>query len=192
MILEIFGYIGSCLVVISMLMSNVVKLRILNTIGSVISGMYALLCHAYPLVLMNSALIIINLYGFYKLLNTNKEYKAVKTNVNDGLVQYFLKQYKKDIHKAFPKFDPKKCMNDDAYMILCEDKPAGLFIGEVKGDDFYIELDYTTPAYRDCSVGQFIFSELKYTFHLEREVSKKHIEYLEKVGFKKIGQSYIR
>ena len=38
MLLEIWGYIGSILVVVSMLMSSIVKLRVINTIGSVISG----------------------------------------------------------------------------------------------------------------------------------------------------------
>ncbi|MDO5785972.1 MAG: hypothetical protein Q4P20_13030, partial [Eubacteriales bacterium] len=60
MIIEIFGYIGSALVVISMLMSSIVKLRIINTTGSVISGIYAVICGALPLALMNFCLITIN------------------------------------------------------------------------------------------------------------------------------------
>ena len=39
--IEIFGYIGSALVVVSMLMTSVVKLRVINTVGSLISGTYA-------------------------------------------------------------------------------------------------------------------------------------------------------
>ncbi len=58
--IEIFGYIGSGLVVISMLMSSIVRLRIINTIGSTISAVYAVICGAFPLVLMNACLIVIN------------------------------------------------------------------------------------------------------------------------------------
>ncbi len=54
MLIEIFGYIGSILVVVSMLMSSIVKLRAINTIGSVISGIYAVVCGA----LMNICLIM--------------------------------------------------------------------------------------------------------------------------------------
>lgn len=75
MFIEIFGYTGSILVVISMLMSSVVKLRLINTIGSVISGTYAVIRGAFPLVLMNACLIIINVYNLYKLLKTDKESK---------------------------------------------------------------------------------------------------------------------
>ena len=40
MLIEIFGYIGSARVVVSMLMSSIVKLRVINIFGSVISGTY--------------------------------------------------------------------------------------------------------------------------------------------------------
>ena len=68
MMIEIFGYIGSALVVVSMLMSSIVKLRIINTVGSVISGIYAVICGAIPLAVMNICLITINIYGLVKLL----------------------------------------------------------------------------------------------------------------------------
>ena len=42
LLVELFGYLGSVLVVVSMLMASVVKLRVINTFGSVISGTYAL------------------------------------------------------------------------------------------------------------------------------------------------------
>ena len=36
MMIELVGYLGSALVVVSMLMTSVVKLRVVNTIGSAI------------------------------------------------------------------------------------------------------------------------------------------------------------
>ncbi len=36
-LIEIFGYIGSVLVIVSMLMSSIVKLRIINTVGRCVS-----------------------------------------------------------------------------------------------------------------------------------------------------------
>ena len=77
MLIEIFGYIGSGLIVISMLMSSIVKLRIINTIGSVISGIYAMICGAFPLSLMNGCLISINIYNLFKLWKEQKEYDTV-------------------------------------------------------------------------------------------------------------------
>ena len=48
MLIEIFGYIGSVLVVVSLLLSSIVKLRVVNTIGSIVSGIYALIVGALP------------------------------------------------------------------------------------------------------------------------------------------------
>ena len=43
MMIEMIGYLGSILVLISMLMSSVIKLRVINTIGSGIFCVYALM-----------------------------------------------------------------------------------------------------------------------------------------------------
>ncbi len=61
--LEIFGYIGTALVVISMMMTSITKLRIVNMSGSVISAIYAGICGTWPIVVMNVCLFAIN--GFH-------------------------------------------------------------------------------------------------------------------------------
>lgn len=58
--LEIFGYIGTALVLASMIMTSLTKLRSINIIGSVICMIYALLTGAFPVVLLNGGLVIIN------------------------------------------------------------------------------------------------------------------------------------
>ena len=65
--IEMIGYLGSILVLVSMLMSSVVKLRVINTIGSGIFAAYALMIHSYPTALMNGALVGINIYNLVKL-----------------------------------------------------------------------------------------------------------------------------
>ena len=65
--IELIGYLGSALVVVSMLMSSVVKLRVINTIGSGIFAAYALMIHSYPTALMNICLVGINIYNLLKL-----------------------------------------------------------------------------------------------------------------------------
>ena len=64
--LEIFGYIGSVLVVISMMMTSITKLRIVNISGSVISTTYSVIVGAWPIVAMNVALMIINFYHIFR------------------------------------------------------------------------------------------------------------------------------
>ncbi len=58
--LEIFGYIGTVLVLMSMMMTSMTKLRIFNISGSVISAIYAAFCQTWPVVILNVGMIVIN------------------------------------------------------------------------------------------------------------------------------------
>ena len=83
--IEIFGYIGTILVIGSMLMSSMVKLRIVSTLGSTVSGIYALINGALPLVLMNGVIVIINIYNLIKLSKTKQENDLVEDDVRETL-----------------------------------------------------------------------------------------------------------
>lgn len=187
MLIEIVGYLGSVLVVVSMLMSSVVKLRIINMIGSIVSGVYALIVGAFPLVLMNGCLIIINIYNLHKLLKSDHQYDLVEGNGDDTFLLHILEHYKEDIKTYFPEFVWKKGGFDAVYMVFCDAVPAGVLIGKMKMDgEMQVLLDYSTPTYRDCSVGEYLYSKLP-----ERGVSKlvfsdksqEHEGYMKKMGF---------
>ena len=185
-LLELIGYLGSLLVIVSMLMTSVVKLRVINTIGSVIFCGYALAIHSYPTAAMQVCLIIINIINLYKLNNTKKEYAVISTNAADGFVSHFLFANSKDIKKFFPDFSAPDA-NDKIFLITCGEVPAGIFIcREEAADSLQVKLDYTTLAYRDCSAGKFLYT------HLQRLGIKKlsaetkippHEKYLRKMGF---------
>ena len=196
MLIEIFGYIGSALVVVSMLMSSIVKLRVVNTIGSIVSGTYALIVGALPLVLMNACLIAINVYNLFKLLKKNKVYDMVEGTVEDSYVGYFLDRYAEDIQKYFPAFKREEACGKKACIVCCDGNAAGLFIGSEKNGVVDVMIEYATPAYRDCSVGTFLYGELAakgvnrivYT----QQLSDEHIAYLLKVGFVKENDAYVK
>lgn len=195
MMLEIFGYIGSTLVVVSMLMSSVVKLRIINAIGSVISGTYALICGAFPLVLMNACLIVINVYNLYKLLKTEQEYDLIEMDAKDASLLYFLNRYKQDIREYFPSFLDEVEWNR-TFMVYCDGNPAGVLLGNESAGVLDVEIDYSIPTYRDCSVGKFLYSKLEnkgiHTLETSQQKSEIHISYLEKMGFEKVGDKYVK
>lgn len=189
LLIELFGYLGSTLVVVSMLMASVVKLRVINTLGSVISATYALIIGSFPLALMNICLIVINVYNLFKLLKTEQQYDLVKTAPEDAFVGYFLERNLKDILNYFPDFDGKPQDMTDAYMVCCNGDPAGVLIGKDLGEGkMDVELDYSVPAYRDCSVGKFLYGKLPgqgvKTLTFARKASDTHLNYIAKMGFR--------
>ena len=76
--IEMIGYLGSSLVLVSFLMASVAKLRIVNSIGSVIFTIYAFIIHSYPTAIMNICLVLINIYYLVKLSNTSVDYTCIK------------------------------------------------------------------------------------------------------------------
>lgn len=195
MLLEIFGYIGSTLVVVSMLMSSVIKLRIINTIGSVVSGIYAVICGAYPLALMNACLIIINVYNLFKLLKTEQEYDLIESKMDDSMLDYFLERNKEDIRNFFPGFTGADNCNK-AFVVYCNGNPAGVLLGNVDGECVDVVIDYSIPTYRDCSVGTYLYSKLPQAnvkmLRFAQEESEVHVSYMRKMGFQKENNSYVK
>ncbi|RZV57603.1 MAG: uroporphyrinogen decarboxylase [Flavobacteriaceae bacterium] len=64
------GYSAMAMILISFLMKNVNKLRIINSIGCILFVIYGfLLATAWPIIIANAAIICINLY--YLLVNKN-------------------------------------------------------------------------------------------------------------------------
>jgi hypothetical protein len=67
---EYIGYFASGIVLLSFLMGNIFVLRIINTIGCGFFIFYGVLLGSFPIILTNSAIVLINAY--YLLLKNNK------------------------------------------------------------------------------------------------------------------------
>jgi len=195
-IIEMIGYLGSSLVLVSFLMTSVAKLRIVNSIGSVIFTFYAFIIHSYPTAVMNLCLVLINIYYLVKLSNTSVEYSCIKISANDSVIRHFLDFYKNDITKCFPGISTDFESADVGYAVLHEGTPAGILLGKKQSDDNVdILLDYSIPQYRDFSIGKFLYSKIpadgikSLTFCGN---DTNHKAYLKKLGFVKNETSYIK
>ena len=73
---EVIGYIGTILVILSMMMTSVTKLRIINVCGAVFSTVYAVVCDAWAIVVMNICLMAINIFHLIR------EYRLKKAGKN--------------------------------------------------------------------------------------------------------------
>ncbi|MCI9025480.1 MAG: YgjV family protein [Dorea sp.] len=197
MLIEMVGYLGSVLVVVSMLMSSVIKLRVINTIGSGIFAVYALIIHSYPTALMNFCLVSINVYNLVKLSRKDQSYDLIDAKAGDGMLHYILEYYKNDICKFFPGFAGVSAELDQAYVVCCNGDPAGVLLGrEQEKGVVEVKLDYSVPAYRDCSVGAYLYSKLPekgiHTLTYSEKGSDTHTAYLMKMGFARENGIYVR
>lgn len=194
-IFEIIGYVGSAFVLASFLMASVVRLRVINSIGCVVSVVYGLLIRAYPTVIMNAALLLINIFFLIRMSKQKSaDYHADRAKAGDQFLRYFLTAHGEDIRKFFPAFAGAEGCNYIRFA-YCGDKAAGLVMGELSDGTLDLKLDYTTAEYRDLSVGSWLYESLaaegirKVTLSVP---TQEHEKYMQKMGFVKEGDAWVK
>ena len=183
---EIIGYIGSALVLVSFLMASVVKLRVVNAVGSGIFAAYALIIHSYPTMIMNICLVLINLYYLWKLRNSEPNYRMLRLSPQDGFLSAFLERHQTDIAECFPGREWNLSALNRAYLVCHGDETAGVLLGTEQNGVLNIALDYTTPTYRDASVGRYLLDHLpgeKISVLRYEHAEPNHLGFLKKMGY---------
>jgi len=197
-LLDWIGYIASLVVLISLLMSSVKKLRWINLLGSFIFGVYGFLIGSLPVGLMNIGIAAINMYYLYQMYAKEDYFKLLPVKNTSDYMQYFIQTYQ-DNMKHFITIP--KDINHPNYLkhfILRDTLPAGIFIvNPIDDKTLEIVLDYVTPTYQDFKLGNFIFknnanyfTELGYDKFISVPHSHSHEKYLLRMGFTKNGVYY--
>lgn len=73
---EWLGYAASVIIAISLLMNSMIKLRIVNSIGSFLFAIYGFGIRAYPVGIINSFIVIVNFYYLYQMYKEHKREKS--------------------------------------------------------------------------------------------------------------------
>lgn len=194
---EIIGYIASLLIAISLTMSSILKLRVINLIGAVFFTAYGLLIRAYPVAVVNFFIVLIDLYYLAQMLSSKEFFELLAVRPESEYLASFLNHYARDIQKFQPGFAFSPRENLLVFFILRNLVPAGLMIGEVRdGSDLHILLDYAIPGYRDLKIGRFLYERHAEDFR-SRGITriyappgaKAQARYLEQMGFRSEGSS---
>lgn len=198
--IEIVGYIASGLVALSLSMKRILYLRIVNLVGAATFTVYGLAISAYPIVIVNIIIVMINLYFLYQLFTAKDYFDLLEVMPENRYLGEFLRYYGADIQRFFPGFSYQPKPNTLVFFVLRNLVPAGVFIGYQEGDQFKIDLDYVIEGYRDFKSGQYIYKDSRDVFDqrgIQRLVttagSTAHRSYLERIGFKPTGNDqYVR
>lgn len=190
---ELVGYLGSLLIVISLTRTSILHLRLVGLAGSTAFLVYSILIEAYPIAVVNVVVIGIHIFFLRQLLSKTKEFfTSLELNKDSQYLRHFLSFYSDDIqsHQSGYEFEAR---DDQVRAFILRDLvPAGVFIGRTCDDGtIEVELDYVAPQYRDFKVAEFLYSDRSKIFgaHDCRRIwaqpgSEVHVEYFEKMGFK--------
>lgn len=66
-VFEIIGYLGSAFVLLSFVLKDIKKIRLINIIGAVLFVVYGIYTKTWATAFMNSALVLVHIYYLIKM-----------------------------------------------------------------------------------------------------------------------------
>ena len=196
--IELIGYAASALIAVSMMLSSILRLRLINLAGALAFTAYGILIGAIPVAILNGIIVLVNAYYLLQMLRAKEYFHLLSLRPDSDFLRYFLTFHLADIRKFFPNFENRHTGNEVAFFILRDCTPAGVFIAEEQpGGVLRVILDYAVPRYRDFKIGQFLFSN-QADFFRQRGVTEINVcphnaefrDYLTKVGFEPSGDRH--
>lgn len=194
---EGIGYLASALIVLSLAMRSVVRLRTISLVGSIVFVVYGLMISAWPVAVSNAIIACLNVYYLVREFRPRRPIAAVEMRADSAFLADFLDANAATIARTQPEWKPSPA---DTFVRLLtrEGLPAGVLIGEPTGPELLVKLDYVTPRYRDSLVARWLFGEGRHVFTdagftrlLAQATTSEHRGYLEMVGFRLENGHYV-
>lgn len=192
-LLEILGFAASLIVLVSLLMSSLKKLRWINLVGALLFGVYGFMIGSLPTGFMNLGIVIIDIYYLVKMYGNKDFFQLLPIKRESEYLDKFIEFYDEDI-QLYGHLDKDKIKTAQfKYFIHRNMAPAGIFIAKEEdktSGSLRIELDYVVPQYRDFKLGSYLFDtkqdefqKLGYKEYIVTTENKDHIRYIKKMGF---------
>lgn len=166
-VLELVGWVGSAVLIVSLLQTRVMRFRVLNTLSCLVLIGYNAAVGVWPMAAMNVVLVAINLWVIARLVRERHDarvYDAVVMGVDQPFVRRLLERHAADIREFNPDLPedlpadlPSRA--DHAFVVSTGDQVVGVVLsrdGSEPGEQ-QVVLDYVLPAYRDFTPGEFVF-----------------------------------
>lgn len=192
-VFELIGYLASALIVVSLLMSSLLRLRVIGLLGAITFTVYGVLIEAWPIVVANGVIVVIHVFHLTRLLRARAHdayFEVLEVPTSSPVLRRFLDFYDRDLRRSQPDFAPLRPDDERLSLLVLRDAvPVGAVLAEVDGEVARIDLDYVTPPHRDLRPGVFLWAESDafrqrgITCVEATASTREHAHYLEAVGF---------
>jgi hypothetical protein len=102
---ELIGYVASALVVMSLAMTSVIRLRIVNLAGSVMFLAYGLMIESIPIVLANIVITGLNLWFLRNAYTDESVFGLIQVDPSSPFLSELVGHHVDDIRRFQPGFD---------------------------------------------------------------------------------------
>lgn len=186
---ELVGYVASLLVVTSLAMTSVVRLRAVSLAGSAAFLVYGVSIGSVPIVATNIAIACLNTWFLWRELGGRRDLGAIVVPTDSPFLLDFLHHHRTEVRHFQPEYDPAVAPGF-ALVLTRDGMPAGVVLGERDGSTLDITLDFVLRAYRDSRLGHWLYGPGARVFRpagfsqlTTQEGHESHRSYLLRVGF---------
>ncbi|MBO0919242.1 hypothetical protein J1G42_00170 [Cellulomonas sp. zg-ZUI222] len=202
---EVVGWVGSVLVVLSLMQARVWRFRVMNLVGAVLATAYNAVFGIWAFAAMNGAIAVIDVYWLWRLRRERGDeavYAVVEVAPDDAYLRHVLAVHAADVarHRTVPAVGGDGAGPDGdgpgvdlAFLVVRGDETVGVVLVRDAGDGSgVVVLDWVTPRFRDFTPGEFVYrhSDVFAAHGLRRLVVPTtppgSVRYLERVGFRQM------
>ncbi len=197
--LEILGYVASLVVLISLVMSSIKRLRWINLAGAVLFSVYGFMINSIPTGLMNLGIVLINIYYLVQIYSKSDYFTYLIVDHQSRFLRKLLKTQTEEVEKFFPGFDLDNVTEEHLCFISLRNlNAAGVLILKPNKDELEVVIDYALKQYRDFKTTMFIIereTEHLYDNGFKRVVFRindtSQVKYLSKMGYTVQNDKYV-
>ncbi|MDC7224290.1 MAG: YgjV family protein [Spirochaetales bacterium] len=197
-IMEIFGLAASVIVAIALTQKSVLRLRIINLVGSICFVIYGASIGSIPVVALNSFTCLTNLFYLRRMMHPLDRLDILTPEKGElTFITHFINFHREDILHFNPQLNTEELLKDKDchfFPILRNGQPVSLVIcRQTDETNWQVLLDYATPDFRDLKCGRYFYASLKEILTNFGEDSvqsvsaetanQTHVKYLKKIGF---------
>ena len=109
-LLEVIGWVGSAILVVSLLQTNLHRLRWINLVGCLVLVGYNAVVGVWPMVGLNVVLAAVNLWHLVRAArdrHDERAYEILQVDGDDTYLRHVLRVHEADIRRFTPGVRPR-------------------------------------------------------------------------------------
>jgi hypothetical protein len=199
---QVLGWVGSALLVYSVLQTRIFRLRLFNGVASAMLVIFNAAIAVCPMVALNVTLTAINVFYIVRLQrgrHDSRTFEVLEISPAEAYMKHLLREFDADIQHFNPGFsDHDAARADHGFLIVTGAETVGLVLARNAGDgSAQVDLDYVVPKYQGFTLGEFVyrrggpFAARGYRRVIGPPRMQNAGDYLTDVGFRHEGEAMI-
>lgn len=173
-ILEGIGYVASLIILISMLMTNVYRLRQINLAGALLFAFYGFMIRAWPVVIMNLMIAGVDIWILLQMMRYYAYFDlAPAATLGEEYLKRFFLFHERELIRQAPGLTFEDLLDAQTCVLFRNLLPVGLFSFRQAGAEADIVIDFMIAEYRDYKAGRYLY-KTKRMFFKEQGIKRFH------------------